>query len=159
MSNVFRNLSSIFCAPTPRRRVINTAILLLLVSTIIPYQFAYMIACVVHLATCVRAQWHARETVSSSPGASLSLSLSVCVYVFSFLILMANSAPRQTTTSPTTYTPCSCSWYGFFQSTHWFSWSGPTTSWCTGSCPSPRSIISSPSCRSSSWSRPRPAEP
>lgn len=46
--------------------MINTAILLVLVSTIIPYQFAYMIACVVHLATCVRAQWHARETVSSS---------------------------------------------------------------------------------------------
>ena len=59
--------------------MINTAILLLLVSTIIPYQFAYMIACVVHLATCVRAQWHARETVSSSPRASLSLCVCVCV--------------------------------------------------------------------------------
>lgn len=53
----------IFSAPTARRRMINTAILLVLVSTLIPYQFAYMVACIVQLATCVRAQWHAKETV------------------------------------------------------------------------------------------------
>jgi hypothetical protein len=57
----------IFSAPTPRRRVIHTAILLLLVSTIIPYQFAYMVACIVQLATTVRSQWHAKETVRSVP--------------------------------------------------------------------------------------------
>lgn len=51
---------------TPRRRILNTVVLLVLVSTIIPYQFAYMIACVVHLATCVRAQWHAHETRSTT---------------------------------------------------------------------------------------------
>lgn len=45
--------------------MINAAILLILVSTVIPYQFAYMVACVVQLATCVRAQWHAKETVRS----------------------------------------------------------------------------------------------
>lgn len=50
-------------SPNPRRRIINTAILLILVSTVIPYQFAYLVACIVQLATCVRAQWHARETV------------------------------------------------------------------------------------------------
>jgi hypothetical protein len=43
--------------------MINTAILLVLVSTLIPYQFAYMVACIIQLATCVRAQWHAKETV------------------------------------------------------------------------------------------------
>lgn len=41
-------------------------VLLVLVSTIIPYQFAYMVACIVQLATCVRAQWHAKETVGFS---------------------------------------------------------------------------------------------
>lgn len=54
---------SVFSAPTPKRRIINTAILLVLVSTVIPYQFAYMVACIIQLATCVRAQWNARETV------------------------------------------------------------------------------------------------
>lgn len=39
-------------------------VLLVLVSTAIPYQFAYLVACIVQLATCVRAQWHAKETVS-----------------------------------------------------------------------------------------------
>ncbi|RAH71835.1 GPI inositol-deacylase [Aspergillus aculeatinus CBS 121060] len=57
---------SMFSAPTPRRRLINTAILLILVSTVVPYQFAYMVACIVQLATCVRAQWHAKETNSTT---------------------------------------------------------------------------------------------
>ncbi|KAJ5576051.1 hypothetical protein N7535_002977 [Penicillium sp. DV-2018c] len=56
----------IFHTPTPRRRIVHTAILLVLVSTVIPYQFAYMVACIVQLATCVRAQWHAKDTRSTS---------------------------------------------------------------------------------------------
>jgi GPI inositol-deacylase len=60
---VFRN-SPIFTSPTPRRRIINTIVLLLLVATVIPYQFAYIVGCIVQVATCVRAQWHVRDTVS-----------------------------------------------------------------------------------------------
>ncbi|KAJ5908230.1 hypothetical protein N7495_000912 [Penicillium taxi] len=71
----------IFSSPTPRRRVIHTAILLILVSTIIPYQFAYMVACIVMLATCVRAQWHANETRASP-------HLNFSNYAHSILILM-----------------------------------------------------------------------
>lgn len=57
--------SPIFSQPTPRRRVVNTIILLFLVATVIPYQFAYMVGCIVQLATCVRALWHAKEQVRS----------------------------------------------------------------------------------------------
>ncbi|KGO75872.1 hypothetical protein PITC_033180 [Penicillium italicum] len=71
----------IFHTPTPRRRIIHTAILLILVSTVIPYQFAYMVACIVQLATSVRAQWHAKETRSTS-------HLSFGNYAHSILILM-----------------------------------------------------------------------
>ncbi|KAJ5603211.1 hypothetical protein N7537_006167 [Penicillium hordei] len=71
----------IFHTPTPRRRIIHTAILLALVSTVIPYQFAYMVACIVQLATCVRAQWHAKETRSTS-------HLNFDNYAHSILILM-----------------------------------------------------------------------
>ncbi|CAG8895645.1 unnamed protein product [Penicillium egyptiacum] len=71
----------IFHTPTPRRRIIHTAILLILVSTVIPYQFAYMVACIVQLATCVRAQWHAKETRSTS-------HLNFDNYAHSILILM-----------------------------------------------------------------------
>ncbi|KAL5340357.1 PGAP1-like protein-domain-containing protein [Aspergillus crustosus] len=56
----------VFPAPSPRRRLIKMGVLLVLVSTAIPYQFAYLVACIVQLATCVRAQWHAKETRSTA---------------------------------------------------------------------------------------------
>ncbi|KAJ5145965.1 uncharacterized protein N7515_000529 [Penicillium bovifimosum] len=71
----------IFHTPTPRRRIVHTAILLVLVSTVIPYQFAYMVACIVQLATCVRAQWHAKDTRSTS-------HMNFGNYAHSILILM-----------------------------------------------------------------------
>ena len=40
---------------SPRRRILNTLVLLLLVATIIPYPFAYVVACIVQLATSARA--------------------------------------------------------------------------------------------------------
>jgi len=44
-----------FIASTPRRRIINTFILLLLVSTVIPYQFAFLVACIIQLTNCTKA--------------------------------------------------------------------------------------------------------
>jgi GPI inositol-deacylase len=44
-----------FVASTRRRRIINTFILLLLVSTVIPYQFAFLVACIIQLANCTKA--------------------------------------------------------------------------------------------------------
>ncbi|PLB46066.1 negative regulator of COPII vesicle formation [Aspergillus steynii IBT 23096] len=78
----------IFSSPTPRRRAINTAILLILVSTAIPYQFAYMVACIVQLATAVRAQWHAKETKSTAHYNFANYSYSI--FVFMLWILPIN---------------------------------------------------------------------
>lgn len=50
-----RARSPAFVPSTPKRRMITTAILLFLVSTFIPYQFAYLVACLVQLFTVVRA--------------------------------------------------------------------------------------------------------
>ncbi|EZF71888.1 hypothetical protein H105_05957 [Trichophyton soudanense CBS 452.61] len=47
-----------------RHRIVNAVILLFLVATVIPYQFAYVVACIIQLITCVQASSHARETVS-----------------------------------------------------------------------------------------------
>jgi hypothetical protein len=58
--------SFLLVALTPRQRIVNTAILLFLVSTIIPYQFAYVVACLVQLVTCVHAVRVSRETVSDT---------------------------------------------------------------------------------------------
>lgn len=54
-SNQAPSPSPVFAPSTPRRRVISTIILLFLVSTFIPYQFAYLVACLVQILTVVRA--------------------------------------------------------------------------------------------------------
>ncbi|KAL9101632.1 MAG: hypothetical protein Q9163_003130 [Psora crenata] len=50
-----RSISPAFSASSPRRRLITTCILLVLVSTLIPYQFAFLDAVLVQLLTCTRA--------------------------------------------------------------------------------------------------------
>ncbi|KAL2267769.1 hypothetical protein VTJ83DRAFT_5046 [Remersonia thermophila] len=59
-------LATPFPNPSPRRRMITTAVLLLLVSTVVPYQFAYLVACLVQLFTTVRAHRVASELRSTA---------------------------------------------------------------------------------------------
>ncbi|KAK3944793.1 GPI inositol-deacylase [Diplogelasinospora grovesii] len=70
-----------FLPTSPRRRMITTAILLFLVSTFIPYQFAYLVACLVQLATTVRAQRLASDLRSAANSNFYN-------YVHSILVLM-----------------------------------------------------------------------
>ena len=53
-----------FASASPRRRIFTTCLLLLMVSTVIPYQFAYVVAVLVQIATCTRALRFAHECVS-----------------------------------------------------------------------------------------------
>lgn len=76
-----KGIASAFVASTPRRRAINTAVLLLLVATIIPYPFAYLVACIVQLTTCTRALRHASESKSGPAHNFFN-------YTYSILILM-----------------------------------------------------------------------
>ena len=62
--NSGRSTVPAFAASSPRRRIITTCILLFLVSTFIPYQFAYLDAVLVQLSTCIRALHLVRENVS-----------------------------------------------------------------------------------------------
>lgn len=55
-----------FMPSSPRRRLVTTAILLLLVTTFIPYQFAYVVACLVQLITTMRAHRIASELPSNA---------------------------------------------------------------------------------------------
>ncbi len=72
---------STFSPSTPRKRAINTIILLLLVALVIPYQFAYVVACIVQIATSTRALRYARETRSITQA-------NFSNYTHSILILM-----------------------------------------------------------------------
>jgi glycosylphosphatidylinositol deacylase len=70
-----------FLPSSPRRRMITTAILLFLVATLIPYQFAYLVACLVQLATTVRAQQIASDLRSN-------VNSNFYNYTHSILVLM-----------------------------------------------------------------------
>ncbi|CZT10279.1 hypothetical protein WAI453_009370 [Rhynchosporium graminicola] len=76
-----RAVSPAFAPSTPRRRILTTAVLLFLVSTVIPYQFAYLVACLVQIATCTRALRFAREARSNT-------NFNFHNYAHSILILM-----------------------------------------------------------------------
>jgi glycosylphosphatidylinositol deacylase len=75
-----------FCPSSPRRRLFTTGILLFLVSTFIPYQFAYLVACLVQIATCIRALRLARDSRSGA-------NYNFYNYAHSILILMLWTIP------------------------------------------------------------------
>ncbi|KAG9786062.1 GPI inositol-deacylase-like protein, partial [Aureobasidium melanogenum] len=76
-----RRTQTAFAVTSPLQRVITTSILLIMVATIIPYQFAYLVLCLVQLATSVRALRLAQETRSGN-------NYNFYNYVHSLLILM-----------------------------------------------------------------------
>ncbi|KAI2474999.1 GPI inositol-deacylase [Pyrenophora tritici-repentis] len=72
---------SAFAVTSNRQRVLTTCILLSLVSTVIPYHFAYVVLCLVQLGTSVRAFRLARES-------NLDSTYNFYNYAHSILILM-----------------------------------------------------------------------
>ncbi|KAK7523445.1 GPI inositol-deacylase-like protein [Phyllosticta citriasiana] len=76
-----RRSPAAFAVSSTRQRVVTTGILLFMVSTFIPYHFAYMVLCIVHIATCIRALRIARETRSEA-------NYNFYNYAHSMLILM-----------------------------------------------------------------------
>ena len=56
--------NSAFVVSSLRRRLVVTGILIVLVWTVIPYQFLFIVLCIAQLATCVRALSLSRESVS-----------------------------------------------------------------------------------------------
>ncbi|KAH3996450.1 GPI inositol-deacylase [Parastagonospora nodorum] len=70
-----------FAATSTRRRIITTLILLSLISTAIPYHFAYVVLCIVQLATCIRGFRLAKET-------QLDTNYNFYNYAHSIFILM-----------------------------------------------------------------------
>jgi glycosylphosphatidylinositol deacylase len=70
-----------FAVTSTRRRVITTLILLSLVSTVIPYHFAYVVLCIVQIATCVRGFRLAKKS-------QLDTNYNFYNYAHSILILM-----------------------------------------------------------------------
>lgn len=70
-----------FIPSSPRQRMVTTGVLLLLVSTLVPYQLAYLVACLVQLSTTARALRIASESRSGA-------NYNFYNYVHSILLLM-----------------------------------------------------------------------
>lgn len=70
-----------FAVTSPRRHVVTTLMLLAMVSTVIPYNFAYAVLCIVQLATCVRGFRLAKES-------GLDANYNFYNYAHSIFILM-----------------------------------------------------------------------
>lgn len=62
---LFARTNSTFVVSSLRRRLVVTSALIMLVWTVIPYQFLFIVLCIAQLATCVRALSLARENVGS----------------------------------------------------------------------------------------------
>ncbi|KAI0405014.1 GPI inositol-deacylase [Xylaria palmicola] len=78
--------SPVFTHSSPQRRLLTTGALLFLVSTIIPYQSAYVVACLVQLSTSVRAHYVARGNPSSA-------NINFRNYVHTIFLLMVWNLP------------------------------------------------------------------
>ncbi|KAF2265918.1 GPI inositol-deacylase-like protein [Lojkania enalia] len=76
-----RRTATAFAVTSTGRRIITTCVLLSLVSTVIPYQFAYMVLCIVQIATCVRGFKLAKDS-------RLDTNYNFYNYAHSVLILM-----------------------------------------------------------------------
>ncbi|TLS28431.1 hypothetical protein PpBr36_01371 [Pyricularia pennisetigena] len=85
---------------SPRRRVVTTLILLFFVATFVPYQFAYVVCCIVQLTTTVRAlritsdaqmapsSSNATSSEKSATNSTNQHNLNFYNYVHSILVLM-----------------------------------------------------------------------
>ncbi|KAI1099900.1 PGAP1-domain-containing protein [Jackrogersella minutella] len=106
-----RALSPAFTPSSPRRRLITAVVLLFLVSTFIPYQFAYVVACLVQLSTAVRAHRSARETPSLA-------STNFNNYVHSIFLLMLWILPINLPTLVVWVRNLAVHWFTAFSSHH-----------------------------------------
>ncbi|OTA90278.1 hypothetical protein M434DRAFT_78161 [Hypoxylon sp. CO27-5] len=106
-----RAVSPAFAPSSPRRRVITALVLLLLVSTFIPYQFAYVVACLVQLSTAVRAYRSARESPSLA-------TINFNNYVHSILLLMLWILPINLPTLVVWVRNLAVHWFTAFSSHH-----------------------------------------
>ncbi|KAI1120885.1 PGAP1-like protein-domain-containing protein [Nemania abortiva] len=101
----------VFTHPSPRRRLLTTSILIFLVSTVIPYQSAYVVACVVQLGTNIRAHHVARGNPSLA-------HINFRNYVHTIFLLMVWNLPINLPTVVVWVRNLAINWFTPFSSHH-----------------------------------------
>ncbi|TGJ80396.1 hypothetical protein E0Z10_g8368 [Xylaria hypoxylon] len=103
--------SPVFAHYSPRRRLLTTSVLLFLVSTVIPYQSAYVVACLVQLCTSVRAYYVA----SGNPSVA---HINFRNYVHTIFLLMVWNLPINLPTLVVWVRNLAIHWFTPFSSHH-----------------------------------------
>ncbi|KAI0506215.1 PGAP1-like protein-domain-containing protein [Xylaria bambusicola] len=104
-------LAPVFTPYSPRRRLLTTSIMVFLVSTIIPYQSAYAVACLVQLFTNVRAHYVARVNPSVA-------HINFRNYVHTIFLLMLWNLPINLPTVVVWVRNLAINWFTPFSSQH-----------------------------------------
>ncbi|KAI1357856.1 PGAP1-like protein-domain-containing protein [Xylaria arbuscula] len=104
-------LAPVFTQHSPRRRLLTTSVMLFLVSTVIPYQSAYAVACLVQLFTNVRAHYVARGNPSVA-------NINFRNYVHTIFFLMVCNLPINLPTVVVWVRNLAIRWFTPFSSHH-----------------------------------------
>ena len=59
------NSGNVAASSRTKRRILVTLVLLLIVATVVPFQFAYVVACVVQFSSCIKAMNRTNDVLSS----------------------------------------------------------------------------------------------
>jgi hypothetical protein len=65
MFRPLHNSNNVAASSRTKRRIVVTLILLFIVATVVPFQFAYVVACVVQFSSCVKALNRTRDVPPS----------------------------------------------------------------------------------------------
>ncbi|RWA03622.1 hypothetical protein EKO27_g11481 [Xylaria grammica] len=101
----------VFTHYSPRRRLLTTSVVVFLVSTVIPYQSAYVVACLVQLCTSVRAHYAARGNPSMA-------HINFRNYVHTIFLLMIWNLPINLPTTVVWVRNLAVHWFTPFSSHH-----------------------------------------
>ncbi|KAI1170481.1 PGAP1-like protein-domain-containing protein [Nemania sp. FL0916] len=102
---------TVFTYPSPRRRLLTMSALLFLVSTVIPYQSAYVVACLVQLGTSIRA-YHVAQ------GSPSLTNTNFRNYVHTIFLLMVWNLPINLPTVVVWVRNLAINWFTPFSSHH-----------------------------------------
>ena len=62
-NSVLHNQNNVAASSRTKRRIVVTLVLLFIVATVVPFQFAYVVACVVQFSSCIKALNRTKDVI------------------------------------------------------------------------------------------------
>ena len=61
--STLHNSNNVAASSRTKRRIVVTLVLLFIVATVVPFQFAYVVACVVQFSSCIKALNRTKDVI------------------------------------------------------------------------------------------------